>query len=64
MIPKSNAEEEAKREQMYDPFLRWQHLQEVIAWAEENMPPEKRRNSPVAAKAKERKLLRYVRGNT
>jgi len=24
--------EEAKRERMYDPVLRWQHLQETITW--------------------------------
>lgn len=55
--------EEAKRERCYDPVLRWQHLQEAIAWAEANMPAEKRRNTPTAAMRKEAKLLEYVRRN-
>ena len=38
--------EEAKRERMYDPVLRWKHIQETITWAEANMPPHLRRNRP------------------
>lgn len=38
--------EEAKRERMYDPALRWKHIQETITWAEANMPPHLRRNRP------------------
>jgi hypothetical protein len=40
------AREEAKREHVYDPALRWKHLQDMITWAEENMPPHLRRNRP------------------
>ncbi len=38
--------EEAKRDLNYDPVLRWKHIQEMITWAEANMPPELRRNRP------------------
>lgn len=44
--------EEAKRDRMYDPVLRWKHLQEAIAWAEANMPPHLRRNRPRVPKAR------------
>ncbi|MCE0522560.1 MAG: hypothetical protein LV480_06585 [Methylacidiphilales bacterium] len=40
------AREEAKRDRMYDPALRWKHIQEAITWAEENMPEHLRRNRP------------------
>jgi hypothetical protein len=40
------AREEAKRDRMYDPVLRWKHLQEAITWAEANMPEHLRRNRP------------------
>jgi hypothetical protein len=40
------AREEAKRDRAYDPALRWKHLQEMITWAEANMPPHLRRNRP------------------
>jgi hypothetical protein len=50
MTPFANQEdkarEEAKRERMYDPVLRWKHIQETITWAEANMAPEFRRNRP------------------
>ena len=38
--------EEAKRDAAYDPVARWLHLQQTITWAEENMPPQLRRNRP------------------
>ena len=40
------AREEAKRDRMYDPALRWKHIQETITWAEANRPPHLRRNRP------------------
>jgi hypothetical protein len=49
MIPSlhnEKAREEAKRDRMYDPVLRWKHLQETITWAEANMPDHLRRNRP------------------
>jgi len=51
--------EEAKRDRHYDPVVRWKHLQEAIAWAEQNIPLELRRNTPIAAKKREAKLLEY-----
>ncbi len=38
--------EESKRDRMYDPVLRWKHIQETITWAEANMPEHLRRNRP------------------
>jgi hypothetical protein len=38
--------EERKRERAYDPVQRWKYIQETITWAEENLPPELRRNRP------------------
>ena len=40
------AEEERKRDRMYDPLQRWLHLQQTITWAEANLPPHLRRNRP------------------
>ena len=40
------AQEEAKQDRMYDPVLRWKHIQETITWAEANMPEPLRRNRP------------------
>ena len=40
------AREEAKRDRMYNPVLRWKHIQETITWAEANMPEHLRRNRP------------------
>jgi len=40
------AREEAKRDRAYDPALRWKHIQEMITWAEMNLPPHQRRNRP------------------
>ena len=57
----SKKEEELKRERNYDPVLRWKHLQEAIAWAEANLPTEKRRNTPQGAKQKEERLLNGLR---
>ena len=39
-------EEERKREAAYDPVKRWRHIQQTITWAEENLPPDLRRNRP------------------
>ena len=38
--------EELKREKMFDPVQRWKAIQEMIAWAEQNMPQQLRRNRP------------------
>lgn len=38
--------EEAKRAAAYNPVARWQHIQQTITWAEENMPVHLRRNRP------------------
>ena len=46
MTAEEKKREEAKRERMYDPALRWKHIQEMITWAEANMPPHLRRNRP------------------
>jgi hypothetical protein len=46
MTPEEKLREEQKRDQNYDPLLRWQHLQEAFAWAEANMPDHLRRNRP------------------
>jgi hypothetical protein len=40
------AREEAKRDRMADPALRWRQIQEAITWAEANMPEPLRRNRP------------------
>lgn len=45
-ISELKAREEAKRDRMYDPALRWKHIQEMITWAELNMQPHLRRNRP------------------
>ncbi len=46
MTHEEKQREEAKRERMYDPVLRWKHIQETITWAEANMPEHLRRNRP------------------
>ena len=38
--------EEEKRNNAYDPLLRWKHIQDTITWAEAQLPPEQRRNRP------------------
>ena len=38
--------EELKRNQAYDPVARWLHIQEMITWAEANLPANQRRNRP------------------
>ena len=38
--------EERKRDRCFDPKQRWLAIQEAIAWADQNMPPAKRRNRP------------------
>jgi hypothetical protein len=38
--------EETKREKMFDPIQRWKAIQDMITWAEQNMPPHLRRNRP------------------
>ncbi len=38
--------EERKRDLACDPRKRWEQIQEMITWAEANMPPEQRRNRP------------------
>ena len=55
--------EEAKRDRQYDPVERWKHTQEAIQFAEANLAPEKRRNTPAAAKKNEAKLLEYFKRN-
>jgi hypothetical protein len=39
-------EEERKRDAAYDPAQRWLHIQQTITWAEQNLPPDLRRNRP------------------
>jgi hypothetical protein len=46
MTSEEKRREEEKRERMYDPVLRWQHIQEAITFAEANMPAHLRRNVP------------------
>ena len=48
-------EENRKRDANYDPVLRWQHIQETITWAEENMPPHLQRNRPANRIAEEQR---------
>jgi hypothetical protein len=43
--------EEAKRDRMHDPVLRWKQIQETITWAEANLPAHLRRNRPRVPKA-------------
>lgn len=40
------AAEEAKRDRNYNALERWKHIQAQIKWAEEQLPPEQRRNRP------------------
>ena len=44
--------QEETRNQAYDPALRWQHLQERITWAEDNVV---HRNTPARCVAEQRK---------
>ncbi len=46
MTPEEKQREEEKRERMYDPVLRWKHIQETITWVEANLPEHLRRNRP------------------
>ena len=46
MTSEEKQREEARRDRMYDPVLRWKHLQQAITWAEANMPEHLRRNRP------------------
>jgi hypothetical protein len=56
--------EEQKRERHYGSVLKWNHLQEAIAWAHSNLPPGNRCDTPAAAKKKEAKLLEYFERNS
>ena len=38
--------EELKRNKAYNPVARWLHIQEMITWAEANLPASQRRNRP------------------
>ena len=51
MTHEEKQREDAKRERMYDPVLRWKHIQETITWAEANMPEHLRRNRPRVPKS-------------
>jgi hypothetical protein len=51
MTSEEKQREEAKRDRMYDPVLRWRHIQETITWAEANMPEHLRRNRPRVPKS-------------
>lgn len=46
MTSEQKQAEERKREAMSDPAQRWQQIQAMIAWAQEQLPPEQRRNRP------------------
>jgi hypothetical protein len=52
MTSEEKQREEEKRERMYDPVLRWRHIQETITFAEANMPAHLRRNVPRVPKWK------------
>ena len=49
------AEEEAKRHRNWDPQLRWQVIQDTIAWAEAQQTV--RRNTPQACLAEQQRKL-------
>jgi hypothetical protein len=49
------AAEEAKRDRNWDPKLRWQVIQETIAWAEAQQTV--RRNTPEACLAEQQRKL-------
>lgn len=53
MTSEEKQREEAKRDRMYDPVRRWQHIQEMITWAEANMPELQRRNRPRVHKSQQ-----------
>jgi len=55
MTSEEKQREEAKRDRMYDPVLRWKHIQEMITWAEANMPAHLRRNRPRVHRSMESK---------
>jgi len=40
------AREEAKRERMTDPKQRWKQIEEMLTWAEAQLPPQLQRNRP------------------
>jgi hypothetical protein len=46
MTSEQKLAEERKREAAADPAQRWQQIQAMIAWAQEQLPPEQRRNRP------------------
>lgn len=46
--------EEAKRAAAYSPAARWKHIQQTIAWAEQNLPLARRRNRPRTHPAQQR----------
>ena len=46
MTDEEKRAEEAKRERAWDPLQRWLAIQAAITFAEENLPPEQRRNRP------------------
>jgi hypothetical protein len=37
MMPNEQSRQESVRARVYDPALRWQHLMDRIAWAEEHV---------------------------
>lgn len=49
------AAEEAKRERMWNPAKKWQAMQEMMTWAEQQSTV--RRNTPAACLARQKKLL-------
>jgi ActR/RegA family two-component response regulator len=53
MTAEEKQREEEKRNRMYDPVLRWKHIQEAITWAELNMPEQLRRNRPRVPKSRQ-----------
>jgi hypothetical protein len=42
--------EEAKRNKAIDPVARWKQIQDMITWAEANLPSHQRRNRPRISK--------------
>ncbi len=46
MNSKEKEAEERKRDRAYEARQRWLQLQQTITWAEQNLPPQQRRNRP------------------
>jgi hypothetical protein len=45
-VSEVHAREEAKRQRMMDPTQRWKQIEEMLTWAEAQLPPHLQRNRP------------------